>query len=65
MKYQVKTLAKTELVEASSVDESDPHVVRFLQANGRSKGFGRGTLISYEVVLPEQEERVRQTIHSE
>jgi len=57
--YQVKTLARTEIVEAVSVDESDPHVVRFIQANGRAKSFGRGTLISYDSVITEQEEKAR------
>ena len=56
--YQVTTLTKTELVEAASVDESDLHVVRFIQANGRARSFGRGSLISYDSVEREDNARL-------
>ena len=37
-----------EVVDAASVDESDPVSVHFVRADGSVRSFGRGVFLSYE-----------------
>lgn len=48
--YEIQTLARTERIQALTVEDTDSHSVHFILSDGKKKSYGRGSLVTYKEV---------------